>query len=205
VSEIKDTYRTLATASEGIYKEKGSKFIAFAIPVRTEEDIKEAQDELRKKYHDARHHCYAWALGVERELFRANDDGEPSNSAGKPILGRLESHDLTFLLIVVVRYFGGVKLGVGGLINAYRSAAEDAILNGKIVKRKQKMVFEVLFNYDQMNDVMQVVKNADLKQLEHDFALACKLKLACPHAAFSDLKDVFLAIEGVEIVDIGLS
>jgi uncharacterized YigZ family protein len=202
LSSIKDAYRTLKTTSEGIFKDKGSKFIAIAVPIRSEEEAKEALEDIRKKYHDARHHCYAWALGVNRELYRANDDGEPSNSAGKPILGRLESHDLTQLLIVVVRYFGGVKLGVGGLINAYRSAAEDAILNGKIVKRKQKMHFTVFFEYPQMNDIMQVVKNSKLAQIDQDFALSCKIKLTCPNADYSQVKDVFLAIENVEIEEV---
>lgn len=204
MSEIIDSYKTLAAPSEGLYKEKGSKFIALAFPVSSEEEIKEALENTRKKYHDARHHCYAWALGIGRENYRENDDGEPNNSAGKPILGRLESNDLTQLLIIVVRYFGGTKLGVGGLINAYRSAAEDAILNGKIVERKMKMYFRILFHYDQMNDVMQVVKNADLEQMEHDFSLSCKLKLACPNAAYSNLKDVFLSIENVEIEELGV-
>lgn len=202
LEKIIDSYKTLKAPSEGLYKEKGSKFIAVAIPVRNEEEIKVQLEELRKKYYDARHHCYAWALGVGREFHRANDDGEPSNSAGKPILGRLESHDLTFLLIVVVRYFGGVKLGVGGLINAYRSAAEDAILNGVIVKKKQKMIFEVYFEYPQMNDIMQLVKNNPLTQLDQQFELHCKLKLSCPNGKFSQLKAVFLGIENVKIVEL---
>ena len=140
---IIDTYRTLKSPSEGIYKEKGSKFLAFAFPVNNEGDIKEKLEEIRKAYHDARHHCYAWVLGADKSRFRANDDGEPSNSAGKPILGKLQSHDLSQILIIVVRYFGGVKLGVGGLINAYRSAADDAIQNGTIVKRRMKTIFEI--------------------------------------------------------------
>jgi len=204
LEKIVDTYKTLKAPSEGLYKEKGSKFIAFAIPVRNEEEIKVELEGLRKKYHDARHHCYAWALGVERDSYRANDDGEPSSSAGKPILGRLESHDLTFLLIVVVRYFGGVKLGVGGLINAYRSAAEDAIRNGVIIRRKQKMIFNVHFEYAQMNDIMQVVKNNPLTQLDQQFELHCKLKLSCPNGKFSQLKAVFLGIENVKIKELGV-
>jgi uncharacterized YigZ family protein len=204
LKEIVDSYKTLKAPSEGSYKEKGSKFIAFAIPVRSEEEIKVELEELRKKYHDARHHCYAWTLGVDREHYRANDDGEPSNSAGKPILGQLDSFELTQLLIVVIRYFGGVKLGVGGLINAYRTAAKEAILNGQIVKRRQKMHFEVFFEYPQMNDIMQVVKNNLIKQLDQQFELDCKLKLACPNGKFSELKAVFLAIEGVKIVELGV-
>lgn len=202
MSVIIDSYKTLKDTSEGIYKEKGSKFIAVAIPVKSEEEVKEELDKVRKKYHDARHHCYAYTLGADRLKYRANDDGEPSNSAGKPILGRLESYDLTQLLIVVVRYFGGVKLGVGGLINAYRSAAEDAILNGTIVNRKMKMYFTVHFQYAQMNDIMQVAKNSNVDQIEHDFALDCKMKLACPQGEFSELKNVFLDIDNVEIKEL---
>jgi len=205
VSEVIDSYKTLSEASEGIYKEKGSKFIAFAIPVKTEEEIKVELDLIRKKYHDARHHCYAWTLGADRSRFRANDDGEPSNSAGKPILGRLDAHGLSQLLIVVIRYFGGIKLGVGGLINAYRSAAEDAILNGKIIDRKMKMYFEIHFQYDKMNEIMQLVKNSNLDQLEHDFALDCKMKLACPNGNFSELKNVLLAIDNVEVKELFVS
>lgn len=204
MKEILDSYKTLKAPSEGLYKEKGSKFIAFAIPVRSEEEIKVELEELRKKYHDARHHCYAWTLGVNRTHFRANDDGEPSNSAGKPILGQLDSFELTQLLIVVIRYFGGVKLGVGGLINAYRTAAKEAILNGQIVKRKQKMHFKVFFEYPQMNDIMQVVKTNPIKQLDQKFELDCELKLACPNAKFSQLKAVFLGIENVSIKELGV-
>lgn len=129
-----DTYLTISDDSEGFYKEKGSKFLSFAFPVHHEEDIKEKLDILRKKYYDARHHCYAYVLGKDKEIFRANDDGEPNHSAGDPILGQIKSNQLTNILIVVVRYFGGVKLGVGGLISAYRTAAAEAISNNVIVE-----------------------------------------------------------------------
>jgi uncharacterized YigZ family protein len=197
--EIIDTYRTLKSPSEGIYKEKGSKFLAFAFPVNTEEDIKEKLAEIRKAYYDARHHCYAWVLGADKSRYRANDDGEPSNSAGKPILGKLQSHDLSQVLIIVVRYFGGVKLGVGGLINAYRSAADDAILNGVIVQRKMKTFFEIHFRYDAMNDVMTIIKSKKIEQLSHLFELDCKIKLAVPQSEFKSISEAFLKIEGVEI------
>ena len=202
MGDIIDSYRTLSSSSEGLFKDKGSKFIAIAVPVTSEDEVKEALESIRNKYHDARHHCYAWTLDADRKRFRANDDGEPSNSAGKPILGRLESFQLTQLLIVVVRYFGGVKLGVGGLINAYRSAAEDAINNGTIVNRKMKMYFEVHFKYPQMNDIMQLIKNKKIEQLNHDFALDCKITLALPQGSFNELKDVFLSFDNVKIVEL---
>lgn len=197
--EIIDTYRTLKAPSEGIYKEKGSKFLAFAYPVNTEEEIKERLDEVRKEYYDARHHCYAWFLGADKSRFRANDDGEPSNSAGKPILGKLQSHDLSQILIVVVRYFGGIKLGVGGLINAYRSAADDAIINGTIVKRRMKTFFEINFGYDAMNDVMTMIKSKKIEQLSHQFELDCKIRLAVPQSEFQEVKKGFSKIDGVDI------
>jgi len=197
---IIDTYRTLKAPSEGIYKEKGSKFLAFAFPVETEEGIKQKLDEVRKKYYDARHHCYAWFLGADKSRFRANDDGEPSNSAGKPILGKLQSHDLSQVLIVVVRYFGGIKLGVGGLINAYRSAADDAILNGTIVQRKMKTFFEIQFSYEAMNDVMTFIKSKRIEQVSHQFELDCKIKLAIPQSEFEMVKKGLLKIDGVDVI-----
>lgn len=200
--EIIDTYRTLKAPSTGIYKEKGSKFLAFAFPVNNEEDIKEKLEEIRKAYYDARHHCYAWFLGADKSRFRANDDGEPSNSAGKPILGKLQSHDLSQILIVVVRYFGGIKLGVGGLINAYRSAADDAILNGTIVQRRMKTYFEIKFGYHAMNDVMTLIKSNKIEQLAHQFELDCKIKLAVPLSEFDTVKRNFLKIEKVKVEEL---
>lgn len=197
--EIIDTYRTLKSTSEGVYKEKGSKFLAFAFPVNIEDEIKARLDEIRKEYYDARHHCYAWVLGADKSRYRANDDGEPSNSAGKPILGKLQSHDLSQVLIIVVRYFGGVKLGVGGLINAYRSAADDAIQNGVIVQRRMKTFFEIHFGYDAMNDVMTLIKSKKIEQLSYQFELNCKIKLAVPQSEFQPIKEDFLKIDGVKV------
>ncbi|HYW95669.1 MAG TPA: YigZ family protein, partial [Bacteroidales bacterium] len=130
-----DNYLTIKQRGEGLYKEKGSKFIGFALPVESEDHIKGELESIRKNFHDARHHCYAWRLGPDMELYRANDDGEPGNSAGKPILGQIESRKLTNVLVVVVRYFGGTLLGVGGLINAYRTAASEALDRSVIVKK----------------------------------------------------------------------
>ena len=140
-----DTYRTIKRESEGYFRDRGSKFYAFAYPVETEDEVKEHLEELRKKYYDARHHCYAYQLGAEKTSYRINDDGEPSSSAGKPIFGRIQSHDLTNILIVVIRYFGGVKLGVPGLINAYKTAAEEAILKNKIETKTINEVYELSY------------------------------------------------------------
>ena len=175
--EEKDTYQTLARPSEGIYKEKGSKFIAYAFATRSEEEIKEQLNQVRKLHHSARHVCYAWKLGPEGEHFRANDDGEPSNSAGKPILGQIQSAGLTYVLIAVVRYFGGVKLGVGGLINAYRSAAADALENNKTIEKIVGKLYRVEFSYEGMNDVMRIVKEESLEIRDQQFDLHCVAKI----------------------------
>ena len=199
MKEIIDSYKSLARKSEGIYKEKGSKFIALAYPVKDEEEIKSILEEVRKEYFDARHHCYAWMLGADRTRFRANDDGEPSSSAGKPILGRIDSFGLSQVLIIVVRYFGGTKLGVGGLITAYKAAAEDAIRNGKIIDRKMKQYFEVDFEYPQMNDIMAIAKEDGIDQIEHTFELSCKIKLAVALGEYESLKEVLLKLDNTEI------
>ena len=196
---IQDSYRSIAKRSEGIYKEKGSKFIGLAFPVKDEEEIKEILQDVRKEYFDARHHCYAWMLGADRSRYRANDDGEPSSSAGKPILGRIESFNLSQILIIVVRYFGGTKLGVGGLITAYKSAAEDAINNAKIVERKMRQYLEINFKYPEMNAVMQIVKDDKVEQISHEFELECKMKIAVALGDLEAFKKVLLAIDNVEL------
>ena len=164
--------------SEGLYKEKGSKFIAYAFPVFSEEEVKERLAEIKKKEYAARHHCYAYTLHRDKSAWRANDDGEPANTAGKPILGQIQSNDLTNVLIVVVRYFGGVKLGVGGLITAYRAAAADALESITIKERYVKEVYLVHFQYPQMNEVMRLVKEQSLEVFEQDFQIDCKLTFA---------------------------
>ena len=175
---FEDTYHMPTNTSEGLYKEKGSKFIAYAFPVFSEEDVKERLEEIRKKEYAARHHCYAYTLHPDKSAWRANDDGEPANTAGKPILGQILSKDLTNILIVVVRYFGGVKLGVGGLINAYRAAAADALENISIEKRFLKEIYEVAFQYPQMNEIMRLVKDKSLEVVNQDFQIDCKLIFA---------------------------
>lgn len=172
---MEDTYRTIAAPVEGLYKEKGSKFIAKAYPVRSEEEIKEILQALRKEYFDARHHCYAYLLGADRATYRANDDGEPNHSAGDPILGQIRSLGLSNVLVVVIRYFGGVKLGVGGLIHAYKTATAEALEGAQVIERHETALLTVQFGYGQMNEIMKVVKDFDLPVRQQDFHLDCRL------------------------------
>ena len=173
----KDTYLTLGSNSEGFYKEKGSKFLAFAFVVSDEQEVKKVLSELKKKFYDARHHCYAYVLGSKSERYRANDDGEPSHTAGDPILGQVRSNDLTNTLIVVVRYFGGTKLGVSGLINAYKTAAADAIANNSIIEKLIVSEFKIQFGYDQLNSVMKLVKDFNLEIISQKMKISCEMKL----------------------------
>jgi uncharacterized YigZ family protein len=175
---MKTAYRTIKEPSEGLFKDRGSKFIAFAFPVRNEEEIKEILENLRKEYHDARHHCYAWRLGPDPVSVRANDDGEPSSSAGKPILNQIEKAGLINVLVVVIRYFGGTLLGVGGLINAYRTAAESAIHNSRIIRKKIQHHYSLRFEYSRMNDVMTIMKEHRLETYGQEFEIACKMSFA---------------------------
>lgn len=172
-----DTYKSISAPSKGIYKELGSKFLAFAYPVETEEEIKQILASLRKEYFDARHHCYAWRLGLSGEPFRMNDDGEPSSTAGRPIHGQLLSQELSDILVVVVRYFGGVKLGVPGLIRAYKTATQDALTNATVIEKIAGEHFTVKFGYLQMNDVMKVLKEMGITPLKQSFDLDCTLEV----------------------------
>lgn len=174
---IIDSFFTISKSSEGFYKEKGSKFIALAFPVVTEKEIKEKLAALRKEYYDARHHCYGYIYGNEGQNMRANDDGEPNHSAGDPILGQIKSNELTNTLIVVIRYFGGTKLGVSGLINAYKTAAAEAIENNTIVKKDITSFFQFTFPYDEMNEVMKLVKDLDLNIKNQGFEDGCTLDI----------------------------
>ena len=174
---MNDEYRTLKGPSEGLYKEKGSKFIAHAIPVSSLEEVKSNLERLRKIYHDARHHCYAYRIGEEPGETRYNDDGEPSGTAGKPIFGQIQSYDLTNVLILVVRYFGGIKLGTGGLMQAYKTASKDAIENGSIVMKTWMNVLSIGFKYEQMNEIMHMIKEEDLHPKSQEFDLKCHIVL----------------------------
>lgn len=175
--EATDHYLTIEAPVEVAMRERSSKFLSYIYPVETEEQIKEVLDALRKRYFDATHHCYAWRLGPEGEQFRANDDGEPSGTAGKPILGQLLSHELTDCLIVVVRYFGGTKLGVPGLIAAYKEAAADAIEAATIIERTVDRQITVHFPYISMNDIMRVVKELQPRVRGQEFDNLCTMHL----------------------------
>lgn len=164
-----DTFKTIAQTSEGLYKEKGSKFMAFAYPVDNENAVKEIVANLKKEYHDARHHCYAYILGPDKSAFRLNDDGEPSGTAGRPIYGQLLSKDVTNVLVVVIRYFGGILLGTSGLINAYKTAAKDALDNNTIVEKTIDEKYRVSFDYTEMNSVMKLLKDPYVQILGQTF------------------------------------
>jgi len=174
---MNDLYKTIQSNSNGLYKEKGSKFIAFAYPFNSEEDIKAKIGEIQKQYYDARHHCFAWRIGPDMARYRVNDDGEPSGSAGKPIFGQIQARELTDVLVIVIRYFGGTLLGVGGLINAYRSAASDALERSRIIELKVYTLVQLEFEYAQMNSVMKVIKEFQLGFEDQQFDLVCSLTL----------------------------
>lgn len=192
-----DDYFTLAALSEGIYKEKGSRFIAIAVPVQSPEEAKVHLEKIRKEYHDARHHCYAYRIGEEPGEVRFNDDGEPSGTAGKPILGQIQSFNLTNTLIVVVRYFGGVKLGTGGLIQAYKSAARDALANGQIVTRFWTDRLTINFHYDRINDIMHLIKEEGLQPENQNFGMDCTLELNIRKSKTTAFRKKLLNLENV--------
>jgi uncharacterized YigZ family protein len=194
-----DSFLTIASASEGIYREKGSKFLAFAYPVGHEEDVKEKVDSLRKKYFDARHHCYAYRLGVDGERYRASDDGEPANSAGRPILGQLVAHHVTNVLVVVVRYFGGILLGAGGLAQAYRQAAADALAHAETVTDAVTETYAFTFGYPDMNRVLKVVKDMGLECYGQDFNLSCAMTVKVRKSLAEQMKKRLEAVESLKI------
>ena len=175
-----DKYKTITKTSQGLFKDKGSRFISYAIPVTSESEVKSHLAAFKKEYYDARHHCYAYRLGYEKLVYRANDDGEPSSTAGKPILGQIQSHDLTDVLIVVIRYFGGTLLGVGGLINAYKEAAIDALSNANIIEKVVKDYYSCSFDYADMNSIMRIVKEEKIKDIRQDFTDRCIVEMGIP-------------------------
>ena len=194
-----DVYKTVAAVSVGYITEHRSKFISYAIPVRTPEEVKEKIAAYRKQYHDAHHVCWAYMLGAKRLQFRANDDGEPSSTAGKPILSVINSHDLTDVLIVVVRYFGGVKLGTSGLIAAYRAAASDAINHAEIIEKTVDEMITVEFTYPFLNDVMKIVKESFPQILAQQFEMDCKMTLQIRQSEMEQLKERLLKVESLFI------
>jgi len=175
---MSDTYKSIQSLSQGIYKEKGSKFLSFAIPVNSVDEVKEIVKDYRKRFFDAHHVCYAYMLGADRKVWRANDGGEPSGTAGKPILGQINSHELTKILIIVVRYFGGVLLGTGGLINAYKEATADALNQAEIIEKTVDEQISINFDYILMNDVMRIIKELDPQIISQVFDNLCSMKLS---------------------------
>lgn len=201
-SHIKDSYKSIASESRGLFKDNGSRFIAHVYPVETEEQIKEIVAELKKEYYDARHHCYAYRLGHLGDKFRANDDGEPSGSSGRPILGQIDSNGLSDILVVVVRYFGGIKLGIPGLIRAYKTSTADAIQNAEIVEKIASKNFRVSFGYLNMNDVMKVMKDMNLEQSNQVFDMSCRLDTRVRLSLVDTFLERMGDVEGCSICEI---
>lgn len=172
---IEDEYYTIKDTSEGLYKEKGSKFIARAIPVESEEEVRKKLEDIRKEYHTARHHCYAYQLGADKGIYRVNDDGEPSGTAGRPIYNQILSKNLTNILVVVIRYFGGTKLGASGLVNAYKTSTREALENAGIISRTVNDFYEVLFDYSETNNIMKIINEHDVRIISQDFDMKCHL------------------------------
>lgn len=191
-----DSYKTIQSLSEGYFSEKRSRFISYAIPVRTVDEVKEWIARYRKEYYDARHVCWAYMLGAERKEFRANDDGEPSSTAGKPILGQIYSNELTDILIVVIRYFGGIELGTSGLIVAYRTAAAEAIAAATIEERTVDEDITVAFEYPFLNDVMKIVKDMCPQVVSQTFEMTCEMTLRIRKSEAEVLKNRLLKVEG---------
>ncbi len=197
---MSDFYKTLKEPCEGLYKEKMSKFISFAHPVNTAEEAKEIIKRYQKEYFDARHVCWAYMIGAARTEYQSNDNGEPSGTAGKPILGQINSFELANVVIVVIRYFGGIKLGTSGLIVAYREAAAEAIRNGEIIECHEQAFVEFLFPYLAMNDVMKVIKNSDVEIMEQIFDNSCQMKLAIRADHADALRTRLADIDGVSVL-----
>lgn len=194
-----DTYHTIAGPAEGLYKEKGSKFLAFAFPVRSVEEVKQHLERLRKEYFDARHHCYAYILGPRKDAYRVNDDGEPSGTGGRPIHGQLLSADLTDTLIVVVRYFGGILLGASGLANAYKAAARDAIGNAEVVEKTIDVSYRLHFEYALMNDVMRMLKELGVQPRNQEFNLDCRMDVSVRQSQSVRVYDALSKLYGLGI------
>lgn len=192
---MNDQYKTISETSQSVFRDKGSRFIAQIIPVNSETEVKERLEELRKQYHDARHHCYAYRIGPEGELWRTNDDGEPSGSAGKPILGQLLSFEISDILAVVIRYFGGTKLGIPGLINAYRTATREAIGAGVIAEKLVTSELEISFEYPVMNHVMRCVKEYDLEMVSTEFENECSIVCKVRKSILQEVTDTLLKAE----------
>lgn len=199
---IKDTYASIAGRSDGLFKDNGSRFIAQAYPVESEEEVKEIVGSLKKEFHDARHHCFAYRLGLDGSRWRANDDGEPSGSAGRPILGQIDAAGLSDILVVVIRYFGGIKLGIPGLIRAYKTSTSDALAQATVVEKVAGKDYRLSFPYLSMNAVMKVVKDMSLPQKDQFFAERCSMLLRVRLSQEAAFLDRVSNIEGVDVDEV---
>lgn len=197
---FEDTYRTISKQSEGSFKDRGSKFLAFAYPIVHEKDVKPIIEALKNLHPKANHHCYAFRLGMDKSNFRVNDDGEPSGTAGRPILNTLLSKDLTNILVVVVRYFGGTLLGVPGLINAYKSAALEALSNAEIVEKTLNSRYEISFDFEKMNEVMKVIKEFNLKIFNQSYENRCVIEFEIRNSLINQVLGKIEKIEGSKVV-----
>jgi uncharacterized YigZ family protein len=196
-----DSFLTILQPSAGLYKEKGSRFLSFAYPVNSEEAVKERLEELRKLHREAKHHCYAYILGINQSLYRSNDDGEPNHSAGDPILGQIRSRNLTNVLVVVIRYFGGTKLGIGGLVSAYKTAAADALGNAEISEDVVRIEIKLMFNYLLINRVLKLVKEYGFQIKAQSFDLECELVLWIRESLLAEAELHFTKIEGLRWIN----
>jgi len=196
---MSDTYKTIIAPTEGIYKEKGSKFLSFAIPVSSADEVKEIVKNYRKEYYDSRHVCYAYMLGADRKEFRANDDGEPSGTAGRPILGQINSRELTNILVIVVRYFGGILLGTGGLVVAYKEATTDALDQAEVVEKTVDETISIVFDYVLMNEVMRIIKDTNAQISSQNFEDQCAMQLSIRKQDAGLLSSKLAKIYGLQI------
>jgi uncharacterized YigZ family protein len=195
----KDEFLTLEKPAQGTYKEKGSRFLGFAFPVESEDQVKTRLERIKNQYHDARHHCYAYRLGADHQTFRMNDDGEPSSTAGRPIYGQIQSYQLTNVLVVVVRYFGGTLLGTSGLIRAYKQAAGEALKQAKIIKKTVKSLYQLEFDYALMGEVMRLLHETGIQPYEREFKRTCKFRIGIRKSQESKVSQRFNRIKGLEL------
>jgi uncharacterized YigZ family protein len=199
MEDVKDSYLSIAGESRGIYREKASKFMSVAMPVTSEEEVKSNLDEIRKAYHDANHHCYAYRLGMENQAYRSNDDGEPAGSAGKPIYGQILSMGLSDVLVVVTRYFGGTKLGIPGLIHAYRTAAREALVQAMIIEKTIQVQFKVTFDYNIMNEIMRILKEEGVKINQQSAAERCEIDFQIRKSLAEKLNNRFTRLRNISL------
>lgn len=195
LENMEDTYKTITSLAEGSYSEKRSRFISYAIPIHTVEEAKEKIEEYRKLYYDARHVCWAYMIGADRQTYQTNDDGEPSGTAGKPILGQINSNDLTDILVVVIRYFGGIKLGTSGLIVAYRAAASEAIAAAEVVIKTVDETITIVFEYPFLNSIMRIIKEENPVVLAQTFEMNCEMTLRIRKSEAEKLKSRLLKVD----------